>query len=118
MTFALIVCYHDEGIFLENTMTNTELATRTKTKVKEPKLWNVVLHNDNVTTMEFVLQVLVEIFDYNEADAMALMLRIHEQGAGIAGTYVYEIAEHKAEHVMAAARKFEFPLAVTIEEED
>lgn len=98
-------------------MSDVQMDSATATKIKEPKLWNVILHNDDVTTMEFVMQVLIEVFDYNEADAMLLMLKIHEEGSGIAGTYVHEIAEHKAEHTMNVARQFNFPLSVSIEEE-
>lgn len=98
-------------------MTSVEADVKTITEIKEPKMWNVRLHNDNVTTMEFVIQVLIEVFDYNEADAMMLMLKIHDDDSAIAGTYIHEIAEYKAEHTMGVARNFDFPLSVTIEEE-
>lgn len=106
------------GVFIwRKIMASVEYETKTVTKIKEPNLWHVILHNDNVTTMDFVMQVLIEVFDYNEADALLLMLKIHEEGSAIAGTYVHEIAEHKAEYTMDAARQFDFPLSASIEED-
>jgi ATP-dependent Clp protease adaptor protein ClpS len=89
----------------------------TKTKLKKPPLYKVVLHNDDFTTMEFVVFVLKTVFLRTEAEAVAIMLKVHEEGIGIAGIYTYEIANAKSEKAMALARSQEFPLLCTVEEE-
>lgn len=91
--------------------------TAQKQDLKEPPLFRVLLHNDNYTTMEFVIYVLVEIFRRSELDAIRIMLQVHEQGVGIAGVFSYEIAETRVARVMALARECEYPLLCTIEEQ-
>lgn len=91
--------------------------TESRQKLKKPPLYKVLLHNDNYTTMEFVVWVLQTIFHHNEADAFRIMLQVHVQGIGIAGIYPYEVAEMKVSQVSAAARKFEYPLLCTMDEE-
>ena len=92
--------------------------TRVKPKLKKPRLYKVLLHNDNYTTMEFVVQVLVGIFHKSESDAMAIMLNVHHRGAGIAGVYTYEVAETKVSKTMRLAREAQFPLLCTLEPDD
>jgi len=94
------------------------VAEKTRPKTQEPKLFKVLLHNDDYTTMEFVVAVLQHVFHHNEASATAIMLHVHRNGIGVAGVYTYEIAETKAQQVMELARKSEFPLQVTVEPED
>lgn len=84
-------------------------------KVEEPPLFRVLLHNDDFTTMEFVVWVLMSIFRLSEDDAVAIMLNVHQRGIGVAGVYTYEIAEEKVERTTAAAREQEYPLLVTME---
>ncbi|QQS45896.1 MAG: ATP-dependent Clp protease adaptor ClpS [Acidobacteriota bacterium] len=91
--------------------------TESRQKLKKPPLYKVLLHNDNYTTMEFVVWVLQTIFHHNEADAFRIMLQVHVQGIGIAGIYPYEVAEMKVSQVSAAAREFEYPLLCTMDEE-
>ncbi|HXG65404.1 MAG TPA: ATP-dependent Clp protease adaptor ClpS [Blastocatellia bacterium] len=91
--------------------------TQSKEKVKKPPLYKVLLHNDNFTTMEFVVYVLVSVFHKPELEAIRIMLQVHNQGVGVAGVYPYEVAETKAEKVMELARQQEFPLLCTVEEE-
>ena len=93
------------------------LVTETKKKVKRPPLYKVLLHNDDYTTMEFVVFVLVTIFHRSEGEAFLIMLKVHNEGVGVAGIYPYEIAETKAEKVIALARQNEYPLLCTVEEE-
>lgn len=90
---------------------------RTERKVAKPPLYKVLFHNDDYTTMEFVVLVLREIFNHDEAAATRIMLSVHHNGVGVAGVYPREIAETKAEKVMSLARAAEFPLLVTVEPE-
>lgn len=85
-------------------------------KMKEPSLYNVIMHNDDETTMDFVVMVLQRIFRKSHEEAVCLMLKIHHEGAAIAGTYHKDIAESKAGFTMATARQNGFPLKVTTEE--
>lgn len=84
-------------------------------KVDQPSLWKVLLHNDDYTTMDFVVWVLQSIFAMPEEQAIQVMLNVHVQGIGTAGIYTYEIAEMKVEKTSAAAREHEFPLLCTME---
>jgi ATP-dependent Clp protease adaptor protein ClpS len=85
-------------------------------KVEQPRLWKVLLHNDDYTTMEFVVDVLVSIFNMTEEQAVQVMLNVHLRGSGVAGIYTYEIAETKVEQTTELAREHEFPLLATMEE--
>lgn len=90
--------------------------TESKSKLERPPLYRVLLHNDNYTTMEFVVFVLRTVFNKNEGDAVRIMLQVHHDGVGIAGVYPFEIAEMKVEKVINLARHHEFPLLCTVEE--
>jgi ATP-dependent Clp protease adaptor protein ClpS len=91
--------------------------TRTAKKVAKPPLYKVLLHNDDYTTMEFVVAVLQMVFHHDLEQAQRIMRFVHERGVGVAGTYSLEIAESKAEKVLALAREAEFPLLCTVEPE-
>jgi ATP-dependent Clp protease adaptor protein ClpS len=91
--------------------------TESKPKLKQPPLYKVLLHNDDYTTMEFVVLILRTIFHKAEDDAIRIMLQVHQQGVGIAGVYTYEVAESKIAKVTALAREHEFPLLCTMQEE-
>ena len=91
--------------------------TRSQPKTRPPPLYKVLLHNDDYTTMEFVVHVLETIFGHPSPVAMKIMLSIHHRGVGIAGVYPHEIAETKANRVMELARKAEYPLLCTVEPE-
>ena len=93
------------------------IVTESKQKPKKPPLYKVLLHNDNYTTMDFVVLVLMGIFHHSESAALRIMLQVHNQGIGVAGVYTYEIAETKVARVTALAREHEFPLLCTLEEE-
>lgn len=90
---------------------------KTRTRLERPKLYKVLLHNDDYTTMEFVVAVLREVFHHDEVAAMRIMLRVHELGIGVAGVYTYEIAETKVAKVAQLARGAQFPLMCTMEPE-
>jgi ATP-dependent Clp protease adaptor protein ClpS len=84
-------------------------------KVEEPPLFKVLLHNDDYTTMEFVVWVLESIFNMAVDQAIQVMLNVHTQGIGVAGVYTYEIAEMKVNKTSDLARENEFPLLCTME---
>ena len=91
--------------------------TRTRAKLQRPKLYKVLLHNDDYTTMEFVVAILRHVFEKSESDATAIMLHVHTRGVGVAGVYAFEIAEAKVARVTALAREAQFPLLTTLEPE-
>ena len=80
------------------------VATNVEKKVAAPKLYRVLLHKDDYTTMEFVVMVLMTIFHHKEDDAMRIMLHVHQRGVGVAGIYSYEIAETKVQRTTELAR--------------
>ncbi|HEX8285520.1 MAG TPA: ATP-dependent Clp protease adaptor ClpS [Pyrinomonadaceae bacterium] len=94
-----------------------EVATESRERLKKPPLFRVLLHNDDFTTMEFVVEVLQRVFGKTDGDAFRIMWAVHTQGVGCAGVYTYEIAEMKVEKVTQMAREREFPLLCTVEEE-
>lgn len=97
----------------------TKSVTRTKPvpnlALQEPPMYKVIYINDNVTTMEFVIETLVTIFDHSPETAQAVTLKIHEEGAGTAATLPYEMAEQKGVEVTQLARNNGFPLQVKLE---
>jgi ATP-dependent Clp protease adaptor protein ClpS len=84
-------------------------------KTQEPPLFKVLLHNDDYTTMEFVVWVLQSVFNVPEDQAVQIMLNVHIRGTGIAGVYTFEIAEMKVSKTTDLARENEFPLLCTME---
>lgn len=96
----------------------TQTLERTKTTTKRPQLWRVVLHNDDYTTQEFVVFVLVEFFRKGETEATQLMLKVHTAGRAVVGVYTKEIAETKVALVLDCARENDHPLMVTMEPDE
>ena len=94
---------------------DSSVATEIEKKLEKPKLHKVLLHNDNYTTMEFVVKVLIQVFHHSEAEAMRIMLQVHHNGIGVAGVYSFEIAETKVVQVTELARQNEFPLRCSME---
>jgi ATP-dependent Clp protease adaptor protein ClpS len=93
-----------------------EVITKTKKKLKKPPLYKVLLHNDDYTTMEFVVYILQSVFHKPHTEATQIMLHVHRNGLGVAGVYTYEVAETKVSTVEFMARQHEFPLKCTMEE--
>jgi ATP-dependent Clp protease adaptor protein ClpS len=93
------------------------VVSESKEELKKPPLYKVLIHNDDFTTMEFVVHVLTEVFNRAESDAFRIMLQVHVEGVGVAGVFTYEIAQMKAEKATNLARTHEFPLLFTVEEE-
>ena len=98
-------------------ISDSQVLTESQTKLEKPKLFRVVLHNDDFTTMEFVVFVLEYVFMRDEADAFSIMLKVHNEGRGVAGVYPYEIAMMKSQKAMNLARAREFPFLCTVEED-
>jgi ATP-dependent Clp protease adaptor protein ClpS len=92
-----------------------ELEERPKTK--EPRRFHVVLHNDDYTTMEFVVHVIIKFFHKSETEATQIMLQVHHRGYGIVGVYTRDVAETKAQLVMDYAKQNGHPLKCTAEPE-
>ena len=84
-------------------------------KTEEPPLFKVLLHNDDYTTMDFVVHVLETVFNLPEDQAIQIMLNVHVKGIGVAGVYTYEVAEMKVAKTTVMAREQEFPLLCTME---
>ena len=94
-----------------------EVLTESETRLEKPKLYKVILHNDDFTTMEFVVFILKHVFMRSDAEAITIMLKVHNEGSGLAGVYPFEVANMKAEKAMNLSRAHEYPLLCTIEEE-
>jgi ATP-dependent Clp protease adaptor protein ClpS len=86
-------------------------------EIAEPQMFRVLLHNDDYTSMDFVVEVLTGIFHKTSEEAVQIMLQIHEKERAVCGVYSFEIAQTKAEQVKQLAKKNEFPLLATIEED-
>lgn len=95
----------------------SEVVTESETKLEKPKLFKVILHNDDFTTMDFVVFILQHVFNRSDADAFTIMLKVHNEGIGIAGIYPYDIASMKSQKAINLAKASEFPLLCTVEEE-
>ena len=89
---------------------------RTKRKLDKPKMYKVLLHNDDYTTMEFVVYILQSVFHRSEADAVQIMLHVHRTGIGVAGVYTHEVAETRVQQVETIAKQNEYPLRCSVEE--
>ena len=105
------------GPELMSTKHEGDVVTKSKQVTKKPKLFKVLLHNDDYTTMEFVVSLLVTVFHKDTQGAYEIMMHVHKNGVGIAGVYTREIAETKVSKTIELARKYEFPLECTMEPE-
>ncbi len=94
-----------------------DLAVVEKPKVKRPRRYHAVLHNDDYTTMEFVVHVLIKFFHKSETEATQIMLHVHHKGYGIVGLFARDVAESKAAQVMDYAKEHGHPLRCTAEPE-
>lgn len=93
----------------------TLLKPKQEQKLQEPEQYRVVLLNDDYTTMDFVVSVLMMVFHKNEMEAQRIMLDVHKKGRGVVGMYPWDIATTKAEQVHILARQAEFPLRCVVE---
>ena len=88
--------------------------TKEKIKLDEPGLYDVIFLNDNITTQEFVVRVLKQIFNKTQEQAEAITRRIHDDGQGVVGSYVHEVAEQKGIETTLLARQENYPLQVKV----
>lgn len=105
-------------IFSTEDASDGDLETIEDIKVKRPSRYKVLLHNDDYTTMEFVIYVLQNVFGKSFEEAKVIMLNVHNNGTGVCGVYTYEIAESKAAKVENLAKENGHPLMCTIEPEE
>ena len=97
-------------------MPNIEEELDTRLALDAPKQYKVLLHNDDYTSMEFVIEVLMHVFHKNLANSEKIMLEIHQAGRGVCGIFTHEIAETKVHQVKQLAKTNGFPLLATMEE--
>ena len=93
-----------------------ETRENTKIRIREPKHYKVIMHNDDFTTMEFVVEILKDIFHKDEMEAERLMLMVHDCGKAAVGTYPYDLAASKVRFAAARAKAAGFPFRMTVEE--
>lgn len=94
-----------------------QVLEKTESKTRKPPLYRVLLHNDDYTTMQFVVEVLEAIFHKSPAEAHRVMMQVHTRGHGVCGVYTHEVAETKVALVHDRAREHGFPLRASLEEE-
>lgn len=101
-----------------STQTEGGVAIAEKTKTAKPKMYKVIIHNDDYTPMDFVVHILVDFFDRTMDEATDIMLKVHHQGSGIAGIYPKDIAETKSIQVNDYSQANEYPLKTSVEREE
>lgn len=93
------------------------VASKSWEEVREPSMYKVLLHNDDYTSMDFVVEILMFVFNKSPEESTRIMLNVHRQGIGLCGIYTYEVAETKVDRVHVLAREKGFPLKCTMEKE-
>ena len=94
-----------------------DVVSEVRDDIDEPSMFKVLLHNDDYTTMEFVVEILMLVFKKSPEDAVRIMLNVHHKGIGICGVYTFEVSETKVNTVHTLARQYGFPLKCTMEKE-
>jgi ATP-dependent Clp protease adaptor protein ClpS len=105
------------GMAKEDSIIQEKIAVSDREALQEPPLYKVLLHNDDYTTMEFVVMILQTVFRKNTDEATRIMLNVHNQGVGIAGVYTWEVGETKVAIVHRMAKKNQFPLRCSLEKD-
>lgn len=100
-----------------NSDSDIALFPKNANEVREPSMFRVLLLNDDYTTMEFVVEILVKVFRKHYDEAARIMLHVHNEGSGLCGIYTFEVAESKVYTVHNLARENGFPLKCTMEKE-
>ena len=96
----------------------TGLGTLEKPKVERPPLYEVLLHNDDYTTQEFVVYILMKLFRHDATAARQIMLHVHTKGVGVAGIFPFDVAETKVHQVVQFSREHEMPLQCSLRRSD
>jgi ATP-dependent Clp protease adaptor protein ClpS len=96
----------------------SETETRDEQRVDRPRMWRVLLHNDDYTTQDFVVWVLEHVFHKPSGEASTIMLSVHRSGRGVAGVFTHDVAETKIQTTRKLAEEQEFPLLVTMEPDE
>ena len=95
----------------------TNIKEKIEIKIKKPKMYKVIMHNDDYTSMEFVIMVLVEVFNKKVPEATQVMYDVHKKGVGVAGVYAYDIANTKIIQAENLAQLEGYPFKLSLEEE-
>ena len=98
-------------------MPNSRLSEELKTELKKPKMYAVIMHNDDYTTMQYVVEILIQIFNKSSVEASELMMKIHTNGSAVIGIYTYDAAVTKKLLADQLSEQRNFPLKITIDEE-
>jgi ATP-dependent Clp protease adaptor protein ClpS len=106
---------YDQGVADPKVRDRIQSDSEVEERVDHPRLWKVLLHNDDYTTQEFVVWVLESIFHLPHAEAFAIMMHVHQAGVGVAGLFTRDVAETKVKATQQLAEQHEYPLLVTIE---
>lgn len=106
---------YDQTVAVPKTAEGVQLESRADQRVENPRLWRVLLHNDDFTTQEFVVWVLETVFNLPPAEAFSVMMHVHQAGVGVAGLFTRDVAETKVKATQTLAEQHEFPLRVTLE---
>ena len=96
-------------------MPKIDIETDVEIDIDEPQMYKVLLHNDNYTTMDFVIMIISRVFHKNDKEAEYITVQIHEKGKGLCGVYSKEIAQTKVQQVKTLAKQSQFPLLATYE---
>jgi ATP-dependent Clp protease adaptor protein ClpS len=102
---------------MAKTQSNIKVKVKPRTDIELPRQFKVIYLNDEITTMDFVVSTLMQIFDHDAESAADITQKIHEEGSAVVGVYPFEIAEHKGVEVTVMARANQFPLQVKVEPE-
>ena len=97
--------------------TDQQVSSKTREETREPRMYRVLLHNDDYTTMEFVVEILMFVFSKSPESALKIMMNVHQKGIGVCGVYTHEIAETKVDTVHNLARESGYPLRCSMEQE-
>lgn len=97
--------------------TDEQVGSQTRDQTREPPMYRVLLHNDDYTTMEFVVEILMYVFNKSPESAAKIMMNVHQKGVGVCGVYTYEVAETKVNAVHNLASESGFPLRCSMEQE-
>jgi ATP-dependent Clp protease adaptor protein ClpS len=116
LCFSSKAIFLDKGDFMTKPAEELESQIKEETNIEEPGLYKVIMHNDDYTTVDFVILVLENIFHKQREEATQIMLNVHQKGMGVAGIFPYDVAETKVLQVHVLAQQHQFPLKCSIEE--